>query len=195
LRADLDRYLELLLRKNEEVNLTALRDPEVAFWKHLVDSLTILQMGDLGNVVDWGSGGGLPGIPLALVRRAEGSSSGVSFLDSVGKKIRAVEEFGQVLGLKNSQYFNGRGEQLLGNASLKGTTTIVMRAVAPAERAVTWLDNRVGRWLYLLGPQQLDLWIAESKSANKRGFGFGRTVKFDLPHGHGQRVILELLRK
>ena len=195
LRSSLSQYLGILLRKNEELNLTSLREPEVAFWKHLVDSLTILQMGDLGNVVDWGSGGGLPGIPLALVRRAEGSAEKVSFLDSVGKKIRAIEEFGGALGLANSQYFNGRGEQLLASASLKGTNTILMRAVAPAVRAVAWLDNRVGRWLYLLGPQQLDLWMAETRAVNKRGFTFGRTIKFELPHGHGQRVLLELLRK
>ncbi|RZA02958.1 MAG: hypothetical protein EOP11_16370, partial [Proteobacteria bacterium] len=65
-RSELERYLGLLLKKNEELNLTSLRDPNVAFWKHIVDSLTILQWEPMGAVIDWGSGGGLPGIPLAL---------------------------------------------------------------------------------------------------------------------------------
>jgi 16S rRNA (guanine527-N7)-methyltransferase len=192
LRADLDSYLTLLLRKNEEVNLTALRDQDTAFWKHLVDSLTILQWENLGNVVDWGSGGGLPGIPLALARRARGTGGTVSFLDSVGKKVRAIEEFGQALGLQDSRYLNGRGEELIKAGKLANVDCVVMRAVA--ERAVLWLNRAVPRWVYLLGPQQLDLWLKEEKKARSKGFRFGQQASFSLPHEHGQRVLLELVR-
>ena len=193
-RADLDAYLQLLLRKNEEVNLTALRDPEVAFWKHLVDSLTILQWENLGNTIDWGSGGGLPGIPLALARRALGSEAPVSFLDSVGKKVRAIEEFGTALGLSHSAYFNGRGEDLIKAGKLAKVDSVVMRAVAPAERAVLWLNRAVPRWVFLLGPQQLDLWKAEEKKVKAKGFRFGKQAAFSLPHDHGQRVLMELVK-
>ena len=191
---DLEAYLELLLRKNEEVNLTALRDVELGFWKHIVDSLTLLQMDPLGPVVDWGSGGGLPGIPLALARRARGDHTPVHFLDSVGKKIRAVEEFGQALNLKHSLYFNGRGEELIKAHQLNGVETIVMRAVAPAERAVHWLNRSIPRWVHLLGPQQLEQWRAVEKKARSKGFQFGKLTSFDLPHQHGQRILLELVR-
>jgi 16S rRNA (guanine(527)-N(7))-methyltransferase RsmG len=193
-KKDLGKYLEMLLRKNEEVNLTALRDPDTAFWKHLVDSLTILQWEDLGNVVDWGSGGGLPGIPLALARRSEGEGATVDFLDSVGKKVRAIQEFGEGLGLSQSRYLNGRGEDLIKAGQLAEVETIVMRAVAPAERAVGWLNRAVPRWVFLLGPQQLDLWMLEEKKVRKKGFGFFRQAAFELPHGHGQRVLLELTK-
>lgn len=176
------------------MNLTALRDAELGFWKHLVDSLTLLQMESLGAVVDWGSGGGLPGIPLALARRARGDQTPVHFLDSVGKKIRAVEEFGQALNLEQSRYFNGRGEDLIKAHQLNGVDTVVMRAVAPAERAVLWLNRSIPRWVYLLGPQQLDLWRAQEKKARSKGFQFGKVASFELPHGHGQRVIMELTR-
>ncbi|MGZ3712663.1 MAG: RsmG family class I SAM-dependent methyltransferase, partial [Bdellovibrionota bacterium] len=71
-RAACEHYLKILLQKNEVLNLTAIRDLEVAFWKHLADSLVLLGWEPLGKVCDWGSGGGLPGIPLALSRVSRG---------------------------------------------------------------------------------------------------------------------------
>jgi 16S rRNA (guanine527-N7)-methyltransferase len=92
-RASCEFYLKILLQKNEVLNLTAVRDLDVAFWKHLADSLVLLGWEPLGKVVDWGSGGGLPGIPLALSRVAQGQEANIVFLDSVGKKLKAIEEF------------------------------------------------------------------------------------------------------
>lgn len=195
LREQLSRYLELLLAKNEEVNLTAIRDPETAIWKHITDSLALLQWEDLGTVVDWGSGGGLPGIPLALARREAGISTPVHFLDSVGKKIRSIEGFCQALGLSQSRFFLGRGEDLIQRRELQGVDTIVMRAVAPAERAVKWIHPSLPRWVLLLGPQQLDQWKAEEKAVDRKGFRFARQSHFSLPHDQGQRSLLELLKK
>lgn len=195
LRMELARYLGLLLAKNEEVNLTAIRDPGSALWKHLADSLALVQWEDLGVVLDWGSGGGLPGIPLALARKCAGLSPRVHFLDSVGKKIRAIEEFCGALGLVDSRFFLGRGEDLASNGALKGIDTVVMRAVAPAERAVKWLHPSLPRWVLLLGPHQLDLWKAEERAVGRKGFHFGGEARFPLPHDQGQRVLLELLKK
>jgi 16S rRNA (guanine527-N7)-methyltransferase len=195
LREQLSHYLALLLAKNDEVNLTAIRDPETAVWKHIADSLSLLQWEDLGVVLDWGSGGGLPGIPLALARREAGFSTPVHFLDSVGKKIRAVEEFAGALGLSSSRFFLGRGEDLIKKGELQGIDTVVMRAVAPAERAVKWMHPSLPRWVLLLGPQQLEQWRAEERTVSRKGLCFAREVSFSLPHEQGQRFLLELLKK
>ena len=194
LRADLSKYLDLLYKKNEELNLTAIRDPEVGFWKHIMDSLALAQWESLGIVLDWGSGGGLPGIPLALARRSVGDATPVNFLDSVGKKIKAIEEFGGALELSTSRFFNGRGEDLIKQGKLKGAETVVMRAVAPPERAVEWFHPAIKRWVLLLGPQQRELWAAFERRARTKGFHVEREAKYQLPHGHGDRVLLEFLR-
>ena len=190
-RKDCLQYLELLLAKNEMVNLTGAKDLETAFWKHLVDSLALFSWDPLGTVVDWGSGGGLPGIPLALARRYSGDSSPVYFLDSIGKKVRAIEEFAAALGLSDSRFFNGRGEQMVQDGTLAGVDTIVMRAVAPAERARSWLHPAVPRWVFLISPSQVDSWEKERAFLGNRKLRITRKVLFELPRAHGSRALLE----
>lgn len=94
--AALRRYLDLLLEANRSFNLTAVRDPDDAWRRHVLDSLTLLPfLADVGQgarVVDVGSGGGLPGIPLALAR----PDLKVTLLEATSKKAafcrRAVEQ-------------------------------------------------------------------------------------------------------
>lgn len=189
-RLDCEKYLSLLLAKNELVNLTGAKDIQTAFWKHLVDSLALLSWEPLGLVVDWGSGGGFPGIPLALARRAKGEKPAVYFLDSVGKKIRCIEEFAQALGLE-SKYFNGRGEALVSDGTLAGVETVVMRAVAPAERARAWMSGAVPRWVFLLSPAQIESWEKERAYLGNKKLRLTRKVIFDLPRQQGSRALLE----
>ena len=61
-------FRDLLLKWNKTYNLTALRDPEQAISHHLLDSLAVLPHVGPGPLLDVGSGGGLPGIPLAIAR-------------------------------------------------------------------------------------------------------------------------------
>jgi 16S rRNA (guanine527-N7)-methyltransferase len=189
------RFLGLLLEKNEFLNLTAIRDPQTAVWKHIADSLALLRMEPMGRLLDWGSGGGLPGIPVALARMGAGEAPNLAFLDSVGKKVRAIEEFGSTLGLgPSAQYLNLRGEDLLKDPGQKFDTA-VLRAVAPAERAVTWLSPRIPRWIFLLGPQQLDGWLAEKKRIGQKGLELSEIFEYRLPRDQGERRILEIRKK
>lgn len=190
----LEKYLNLLLEKNKLVNLTAIRLPEDAIWKHLADSLVLAKWEGLGSVLDWGSGGGLPGIPLALLRKAQGDKSPVSFLDSVGKKIKAVEEFGAELGL-GARCYNERGEKFLASAEASQIQTIVMRAVAPPAEVIDWLRPSVKFWVMMLGSQQMDVWSGLKGRASNRGFSFGKIAEYELPHGLGKRFLLELRAK
>jgi 16S rRNA (guanine527-N7)-methyltransferase len=90
-------FRDLLLKWNKTYNLTALRDPQQAISHHLLDSLAILpHVGD-GNLLDVGSGGGLPGIPLAIAR----PELAVTMVDTVQKKATFLQQAAIELGLKN----------------------------------------------------------------------------------------------
>lgn len=191
-RGECLRYLSLLRKKNEELNLTAVKDLESAFWKHLADSLALLSLEPLGELLDWGSGGGLPGIPMALARKFTGDAERVLFLDSVGKKMRAVEEFTQALELPRTKTLIGRGENLLRSGSLQSVRTVVMRAVAPPERAVKWLDPRIPQWIFFLGPSQREAWESERATVRRKGMDIYEEKTFSLPHGLGERCLMRV---
>lgn len=194
LALDSEAYISLLLKKNEVVNLTAIRDLVTGRWKHLADSLALLRLEPLGTVVDWGSGGGMPGIPLALARKASGEPSPVIFIDSVGKKVAAIEEFCGALGLENVQFLHKRGEEWLRSVS-SVPDTIVMRAVAPSEEAIRWISPRVNRWVFMIGPNQREGWLALEKRWSGRGFALSEDISYSLPAGMGDRCLFVLQKK
>jgi 16S rRNA G527 N7-methylase RsmG len=185
-------YLTLLLQKNQEVNLTGAKDLETAFWKHLVDSLTLLSLEPLGPFIDWGSGGGLPGIPVALARKHSGDSNSVHFVDSVGKKISAVVEFCEALELPNGHGHIGRGEELIRLGTLKGVRTVTMRAVAPAERAISWMTGSVPQWIFFLGPNQVEDWKKMRSRLQRMGLQIHQEEFFSLPRNLGERCLLRI---
>ena len=77
-------FLNELIRWNKTYNLTSITDPDVAIEKHLVDSLTLLPyLGAAETVLDIGSGGGFPGIPLQIAR----PDLRITSVDAVAKKI------------------------------------------------------------------------------------------------------------
>jgi 16S rRNA (guanine(527)-N(7))-methyltransferase RsmG len=194
-RASALSYLGLLLKKNEEVNLTGAKDVETLFWKHLVDSLAILAVPNLGITADWGCGGGLPGIPLALARKFSGDSTPVFFVDSIGKKVKAVEEFCHALALENTEGFVGRGEDLIHAGALKAVSTVVMRAVAPAERAYKWVTPAIPNWVFFLGPRQREEWARELPKLTKRKMAVRDETTFALPHQLGERCLMRISKR
>ena len=186
------RFLGILLEKNQVLNLTGAKDLETLFWKHLVDSLTLLSFPDLGVVVDWGCGGGFPGVPLALARKYERDETPVFFVDSISKKVRAVEEFCQRLDLSLTQGFVGRGEVLIRSGQLRKAQAVVMRAVAPAERAHKWISPEIPNWIFFLGPKQRDDWERELPKLAQKKIIVRDERSFALPHDLGQRCLLRL---
>ncbi len=105
-------YMKNLLTLNEKINLTAIKEEKEFILKHYIDSLYIMKNENVfksnDRVLDLGTGGGFPGIPLAIL------NSHVSFtlLDSVGKKLRAVDAASKDLNLKNIDFINERAEVL-----------------------------------------------------------------------------------
>lgn len=103
------RYMELVLEWNQSVNITAIKDPVEFEEKHLIDSLSVVCFPEFvasKNVIDVGTGAGLPGIPLAIVS----PEKDFLLLDSVGKKLKIVDAIAKELGLNNVKTLHARAE-------------------------------------------------------------------------------------
>ncbi|RJX33489.1 MAG: 16S rRNA (guanine(527)-N(7))-methyltransferase RsmG [Oxalobacter sp.] len=106
------KFLDLLQKWNGIYNLTAIRDPEQMVRQHLLDCLAILPAFELENqtrmrVLDVGSGGGLPGVILAIAK----PEMQVSLIDTVHKKTAFLTQAKLELGLENVTVLTGRVEQ------------------------------------------------------------------------------------
>jgi len=103
-------YLEHLLEVNQTMNLTAVRDADAAWRRLIIDSLTLLPaMADVAEdarIVDVGSGGGLPGIPLAITR----PDVQMTLMETTGKKARFLESCVTKLALTNTKVLSSRAE-------------------------------------------------------------------------------------
>ncbi|KAB2927516.1 MAG: 16S rRNA (guanine(527)-N(7))-methyltransferase RsmG [Dechloromonas sp.] len=138
-------FRDLLLKWNKTYNLTALRDPEQAISHHLLDSLAILPHVGSGALLDVGSGGGLPGIPLAIAR----PQLAVRMVDTVQKKASFLQQAAIQLGLKNVAIDHARVEEMTGQyaqissrafAELKLFVELTRHLLAPG-----------GHWLAMKG--------------------------------------------
>ncbi len=115
-------YLRLLLEANQEFNLTGITNPKEAITKHLLDSLSIHPLLTGKTVADIGSGGGTPGIPLAIAA----PKKQFVLIEAKKKKATFLLETVRELGLKNVVVVNKRAEETtLNNAA----NTIVSRAL------------------------------------------------------------------
>jgi len=90
-------YLDLLQKWNKAYNLTAVRERSAMLTQHLLDSLSIVPHLPPGDLLDVGSGGGLPGIPLAILQ----PERSITLIDTVGKKVAFLKQAAIALGLKN----------------------------------------------------------------------------------------------
>ncbi len=122
-------FLELLVRWNAAYNLTAVRDPLEMVSRHLLDSLSVLPWVRGNDLLDAGTGAGLPGIPLAIVQ----AELNVTLVDSTGKKIRFLRHVRRQLRLDNIQPVQARLESWRGD---KIPDCIISRAFSNLTRFV-----------------------------------------------------------
>jgi|TARA_B110000467_G_C18281407_1_gene458811 16S rRNA (guanine527-N7)-methyltransferase len=132
-------YANLIAEWNEKINLISRADIENLPKKHLLHSLAIakaIQFKDGTRVMDVGTGGGFPGIPLAILF----PECGFHLVDSIGKKVKVVVDCVHKLGLDNVSAEQARAEKVSNQYDF-----IVARAVTQLPRFMNWIRKRVKR--------------------------------------------------
>ena len=143
-------FRDLLLKWNRTYNLTALRDPQQAISHHLLDALAILPYVGAGPLLDVGSGGGFPGIPLAIAR----PDLSVTLVDAVQKKATFLQQAAIELELKSVAVHHARVEEMRGQYA-----QISSRAFADLARFISLTHHLLapgGRWLAMKGARPDD---------------------------------------
>ena len=120
-------FAELVLERNQVMNLTAITEPKDVAALHLLDSLELAALAGLeaGRLVDVGCGAGFPGVPTAIAR----PGLQVTLLDSLGKRVDFLREACGKLGLENVECIHQRAEEFAG-ARREAFDFAVSRAVA-----------------------------------------------------------------
>jgi 16S rRNA (guanine527-N7)-methyltransferase len=137
-------YLELILRWNVRMNLTAIRQPEEIVRRHFGESLVVgAYLGDCATLLDYGSGGGFPGIPVQIMH----PELRVTLAESQGKKAAFLREVIRRLGLR-SEVWAERVEAMPFGRQFDG---VAMRAVDKMAVAVCEGSARTRRRLLILG--------------------------------------------
>ncbi|MHC9511909.1 16S rRNA (guanine(527)-N(7))-methyltransferase RsmG [Kangiella sp. M94] len=149
-------YLSLLLKWNKAFNLTAITKPEEALDLHLLDSVAVSPaIQDYRSLLDVGTGGGLPGIPLAILN----PDKEFTLLDTNSKKTRFLKQVVYELGLDNVTVINQRVQDF---ENQSGYACILSRAFASLSDMVLWTKHLLaedGHWLAMKGQyphQELD---------------------------------------
>ena len=131
-------HMDLLLRWNRVHNLTTVVEPDEIVTRHLLDSLTIASLIRGTRLLDIGSGGGFPGIPLALAL----PDTRWTLLDSRGKRARFLQEVVNQLGLERITVVQQRVEHYRPEENFD---TLVTRAVAPLPQFVSATQHLWGK--------------------------------------------------
>jgi len=192
----LARFMELLLERNRQFNLTAITDPLEVAVKHFVDSLTVetawkVQPGQ--RAIDIGAGAGLPGIPLAI-RHPEAQ---FVLNDSARKKVDFLNEAITTLGLTNVSAVWGRAEELGRNKEYRGYFDVALvRAVAHLGVLIEYclpLLKSGGRLIAMKGPSGAQEVIESRLALAELGGAVQDTHRLTLP-GAGERLLV-VIRK
>jgi 16S rRNA (guanine527-N7)-methyltransferase len=141
-------YLDLLLRWNQRVSLTAVREPEQIIRRHFVECAFTAQHlpRDIGTLLDYGSGAGFPGIPIAICR----PEISVTLAEAQGKKAAFLREALRVVGPRG-EVFDGRVEAMPDQLRFDA---VAMRAVEKMALAIPVAVERTTRYLLLLTTEQ-----------------------------------------
>ena len=140
-------YHELIGKWNKVYNLSAIRDPIESIKKHFLDSLSIVPFIRPGLLLDVGSGAGLPGIVIAIMR----SNTNVFTIDSVGKKCRFMQTVKTELSLDNLTVINARVESFNYDESFPQIVSRAFSSTIDTIEKTRHLISSDGRYLLMKG--------------------------------------------
>jgi len=183
-------YLRLLLDWNLRVNLTAITDPAEIAVKHFVDSLSCRRAVQLAGTraVDVGSGGGFPGVPLALVEPVE-----LTLIESSQKRARFLERLVAELGLR-AAVLAARAEEVGQDPTYRESFDVALcRGVSALATLCEYCLPLVrvgGTFVASKGPR-VDPEMASGRAAGEMlGGRLDRVVEYELPGGRGERRLV-----
>ena len=175
-----------MLRWSRSIRLTAITDPVEVAVKHVADSLLALRFAPFhGRLLDFGSGAGFPGIPLAICL----PGTPVTLLEASAKKCAFLSRVRKILRLNNLAVVHGRAGRGV-RLPIGPFDHIITRATAPPSETVALLTPYLapgGRFLLLLGP------AARSRHGTVLSGAATRRERFRLPREMGEREIVEIV--
>lgn len=180
------QYLTLLEKWNKVYNLTAIRDPKEMLIKHLLDSLAVVPHITGERIIDVGTGGGLPGIPLAICF----PDKTVDLLDSNSKKTRFLIQAKAELGLVNTQVIHDRVENYQPKL---GYDVVISRAFASMQDMLHWTDHLLsegGVWCAMKAQQEF-----EDLTALPGLVIIEETIQLKIPGLDAQRMLIKALKQ
>lgn len=182
-------YLVQLERANQVFNLTGVRDPREMVGQHLLDSLAVIPWLEGATLLDMGSGGGLPGIPIAVAR----PDLAVTLLDGNLKKTRFLDNVVRTLRLDNVQVVRSRAEDYVPPDVF---SMVIARAVGSVEKIVAQaahLIDDTGRLLLMKGlvPEEE---LAALRSHSGSIFDIEAIRSLDVPNLNKERCLVVLRR-
>ena len=178
-------YLELLLEANKNISLTGIKNPKGAVIKHTIDSLSVSSAIEGEKIVDIGSGGGTPGIPLAIANPAKK----FYLVDSVLKKIKFLDEAVKALELNNIETICDRGE----NVDKISADTVVSRAFGSLNYLIESSKNMVSKkGLFLAMKGKIK---QEEISELMAGFSVLQIQEIQVPYLEATRHFVFIKRK
>ena len=184
------RFVALLEKWNKVYNLTAVREPERMIGLHILDSLSVLShIKGSRNVLDVGTGGGLPGIPLAIAAGETAPDLRVTMLDTIAKKTTFVRHAIGELGLANADVVTERVERY---HPAQHFDVVISRAFAELKDFVDGAGHLCapeGRMLAMKGVHPFD-----EISRVPKGFEIEEVISLNVPQVGGQRHLVVIKR-
>ena len=189
----LTAYLWHLREWNTKLNLTRHTTVKAFVNRDMADSVALINILENNErVLDVGTGGGVPGVLLAILR----PDLRVELCDSVTKKARSVQAIVNEIGI-NIPVHVAAGQKLVSKYP-NTFDTLVIRAVAPLTKLLSWFEpvsHTFGRILLIKGPR----WETEKQDARHRGFikkvQMRRLTSWPIPDSNNESVLLEIRRR
>lgn len=172
-------YRDLLKEWNQKINITSIEDDREIYVKHFIDSLLLLSNENINEnkkIIDVGTGGGFPGLPLKILN----DNYKITLLDSLRKRIDFLKEVAEALNLNDVEFIHGRAEDYGQNPDYRESYDIcVSRAVAPlnvlSEYCIPFV--KVGGYFAAYKSDNISQEISESDRAIKKLGGKIKEIK------------------
>lgn len=194
-----ERYFELLVEWNENINLTAITEKEEVYLKHFYDSLAPVLQGHIKNqpikLLDIGAGAGFPSLPMKILC----PEIDVTIIDSLNKRITFLNHLAEELGLSDVHFYHGRAEDLAQQPEFRAQfDSVTARAVARmqvlSELTIPFLT--IGGQLIALKASSADQENTDAKNALTLLFSqLTSSTDYELPNGDPRNITIVTKKK